>query len=73
MVAVRNKKTGKVIGHQPPYTKEGEFRLYTAMSGGKEPTGIGIFISPQTREHFRAEQRRWLAEHYWPLKRRADG
>jgi len=44
MVAVRNKKTGKVIGHQPPYTKEGEFRLYTAMSGGKEPTGIGIFI-----------------------------
>ena len=73
MVAVIDKRSGKIIGHEPPYTEEEEFRLYTAIGGGKTPTGIGIFISPQTREHFRAEQRRWLAEHYRPPKPRADG
>jgi len=72
MVAIIDKRTGKVIGHEPPYTKEEETALENAMGGGKDQTEMSIFISPQTREHFRAKQRQWLAEHYQAPKPRAD-
>jgi len=45
MVAVKDRKTGEVIYHRPPYTKEEEDRLYKGL--GAAPRRM--FISPQTR------------------------